>query len=171
MIPESGKDRHAKGTGAEIATGMSPSTPEALDWPSGVRSVVQGVCEMESALSTGDVAGGISFADAVVAMTTDLLDAIDLRPCEDPEWDAELISTLRVYRNGAFVFRSLPSVDAESGRDTMSVCMALLQQGHDHLRALVGQSATRNLTTPSRSGAERSESTSPRCAPQRRDPP
>ncbi len=171
MIPESGKDRPAKQTTPEVATGVSPSTPGALDWQGGVCSVVQGVRGIESALSTGDVAGGISFADAVVAMTTDLLDAIDLRPCEDPEWDAELISTLRVYRNGAFVLRSLVAVDAESDRDATSVCMALLQQGHDHLRALVGQSSTRNLATPSRSGAERSESTSHRRAPQRLDPP
>jgi hypothetical protein len=126
---------------------------------------------METALSTGDVAGGISFADSVVAMTTDLLDAIHVRPCEDPEWDAELISTLRVYRNGAFVFRSLLSVDVESDRGTTSVCMAILQQGHDHLRALVGQSATRNLATPSPSDEKRSESTSLRRAPQRLDPP
>jgi len=141
MIPDLGKERRATGSTGEPDANKRPSPRGAFDWQSGLDSVVQGVRGMQSALVTGDVATGIAFADAVVAMTTALLDELDLHPCSDPEWDAELISTLRVYRNGAFVFRNLPTIDARLDRDTEAVCMAILEQGHDHLRALVGQSS------------------------------
>lgn len=57
-----------------------------------LRLVTDQVSGMESALVTGRLAAGIAFADAVVAMTTDLLDELDLDPNRDPENDAERVS-------------------------------------------------------------------------------
>ena len=78
-------------------------TPWADD-PSGhLRSVADRVSGMESALVTGNLSTGTTFADAVVAVTTELLDALDLDPNRDPEEDAELVSALHVSGTAAFV--------------------------------------------------------------------
>ena len=82
---------------------------------------------------------GTAFANELVVVTTELLDALDLDPPRDPEKDAELVSTLRVYRNAAFVFRRLAGVSGEPDPTLGTVCTALIEQGHDHVRTLKGQ--------------------------------
>ncbi len=94
---------------------------------------------MESALVTGNLSAGTAFADALVAATTEILDALDLDPKRDPKMDAELVSTLRVYRNAAFVFRKLARASGEPDPALGTVCATLIEQGHDHFRTLNGQ--------------------------------
>jgi hypothetical protein len=102
---------------------------------------------MESALITGQVETGTAFADLLVALTTQLLDEIDRDPRHDLERDAELISTLRVYRNAAFVFRRLADADGEPDPGMRTLCATLIEQGHDHLRAFVGQDPDQEHST------------------------
>ena len=116
-----------------------PLTPWPADETGRLRSVVDNVAGMESALVSRDLAGGTTFADALVDVTTEFLDDLDLDPGTDPERDAELISTLRVYRNAAFVFRKLAGGSEEPDAVTQTVCAALIEQGHDHLRTLIDQ--------------------------------
>ena len=94
---------------------------------------------MESALVTGNLAAGIDFANALVSLTTDMLDALDRDPHRDPQKEAELISTLRVYRNAAFVFRRMVGASGEPNPALGRVCASMIEQGHDHWRALVGK--------------------------------
>lgn len=101
--------------------------------------VTDQVSGMESALASGSLVAGIAFADALVAMTTELLDDLHLDPSRDPERDAELVSTLRVYRNAAFLFRKLAGASGEPDPTLGTRCAATIEQGHDHLRALRGQ--------------------------------
>jgi len=70
-----------------------------------------------------------------VTSTTELLDALDLDPGHDPEPSAELVSTLRVYRNAAFVFRQLVDTSGETDPATAALCASTIVQGHDHWRA------------------------------------
>ena len=109
--------------------------------------VAGNVAGMQSALAHGDLAMGTVFADAVVTETTRWLDAIDeLHPARDPErsaWEAELISALRVYRNAAFVYRRMAGVNGEPDPALGPVCGAMIEQGHDHWRALTGGSVAR----------------------------
>lgn len=112
-----------------------------------LRSVTDQVSGMESAVVTGDLAAGAPFADALVAVTTELLDALDLDLKRDPEKDADLVSTLRVYRNAAFVYRKLVSAGGETEPALMTVCAALIEQGHDHMRTLEGQTPGRGQST------------------------
>jgi hypothetical protein len=93
---------------------------------------------MESALITGNLATGAVFADGLVAATTELLDKVDRDSRHDLDTDAELISTLRVYRNAAFVFRRLADADGEPDPAMRTLCATLIEQGHDHLRAFYG---------------------------------
>ena len=124
------------------------------DEPTGwLRPVADNVTGMQRALVAGDVTVGTSFADALVAETTRLLDAIDRRhddarleqePDHGPErerpesavWEAELISALRVYRNAAFVYRRMAAAAGVVDPALASVCEAMIEQGHDHWRAL-----------------------------------
>jgi hypothetical protein len=118
------------------------------DDPTGrLRSVKDQVAGMESALIRGNLRSGTAFANALVADTTELLDELDLDPNRDPELDAELISTLRVYRNAAFVFRKLAGVDGEPDPAMGTLCAAMIDQGHDHLRALRGQTPEQDQST------------------------
>jgi hypothetical protein len=94
---------------------------------------------MESAIVTGNLATGTAYANAVVVVTTELLDELDLDPSEDPDRDAEIVSTLRVYRNAAFVFRKLAVGVGEPDPAMETLCAAMIAQGHDHLRAFMGQ--------------------------------
>jgi hypothetical protein len=93
---------------------------------------------MESALVQGRVATGAAFADELVATTTRLLDQLDLDPHHDLERDAELISTLRVYRNAAFVFRRLADSVGEPDPAMETLCATLIEQGHEHRQAFTG---------------------------------
>jgi len=102
---------------------------------------------MEAALDTGNLASGINFADALVSLTTDMLDELDRDPHRDPEKEAELISTLRVYRNAAFVFRRMVGASGEPKPALEKVCAAMIEQGHDHWRALVGKAPGEGQST------------------------
>ena len=125
--------------GPPAEDGRRPVTPRADDPTGYLRSVADQVSGMESALVTGNLAAGTAFANALVAVTTELLDSIDLDPNRDPEKDAELVSTLRVYRNAAFAFRRLAGASGEPDPALETVCAALIEQGHDHLRTVKGQ--------------------------------
>ncbi len=94
---------------------------------------------MEAALIAGQMSIGTGLADGLVALTTELLDEIDLFPSPDLEREAELISTLRVYRNAAFVFRRLADSDGEPDPALSALCNNLIEQGHYHWRAFMGQ--------------------------------
>lgn len=124
---------------APAESGRGPVTPWADDLAGRVRSVEDQVAGMECALVTGNLVTGTAFANELVVVTTELLDALDLDPPRDPEKDAELVSTLRVYRNAAFVFRRLAGVSGEPDPTLGTVCTALIEQGHDHVRTLKGQ--------------------------------
>lgn len=102
---------------------------------------------MESALVAGSLTTGAPLADELVVMTTELLDALDLDPNPDPDRDAELISTLRVYRNAAFVFRRLAGTSGDPDPELAPLCAALIGQGHDHLLALMSQTPEEDETT------------------------
>jgi hypothetical protein len=102
---------------------------------------------MESALITGQVETGAAFADLLVVLTTELLDELDRDPRHDLERDAELISTLRVYRNAAFVFRRLADAGGEPDPGMRTLCATLIEQGHDHLRAFAGQGTDQEQST------------------------
>ncbi len=93
-----------------------------------LRSVEVMVVGMHSALVGGDLAGGGASADEIVAVTTEMLD-------HDHEPDAELVATLRVYRNAAFAYRKLVDAGGETDPGLAAACDALIEQGHDHLRA------------------------------------
>jgi hypothetical protein len=103
---------------------------------------------MESALIAGQVAAGTAFADALVAATTGLLDELDRDPSHDLDRDAELISTLRVYRNAAFVFRRLADAGGEPDPAMKALCATLLEQGHDHLQVFLGQTPEEDWSKP-----------------------
>jgi hypothetical protein len=108
--------------------------------------VVASVAGMQAALVAGEFVSGTVFADAVVAETTRVLDAIDEHHPRAPDggqtsalWEAELISALRVYRNAAFVFRRMAGADGEPHPVLATICGAMIEQGHDHWRALTGE--------------------------------
>jgi hypothetical protein len=106
------------------------------DDPAGhLRFVQDKVAGMQSALITGDLSSGEASADEIVAVTTQLLQEIHLDGDRDHELAAEVVATLSVYRNAAFAFRKL--ADARGGPDQtlVTACAALIDQGHDHLRA------------------------------------
>jgi hypothetical protein len=119
-------------------------TRGADDATNPLRSLADKVAEMESALITGQVATGAAFADRLVALTTELLDELDRDPRHDLERDAELISTLRVYRNAAFVFRRVADTGGKPDPAMTTLCATLIEQGHDHLRAFIGQTPEEN---------------------------
>jgi hypothetical protein len=101
-----------------------------------LRSVANNVAEMESALASGDMNMGTCAANELVAVTTELLDGIDHN---DLARDPELISTLRVYRNAALVFRGLADANGESDPTRGTLCTTLIDQGHNHLRTFIGR--------------------------------
>jgi hypothetical protein len=119
------------------------------DEPTGwLRPVADNVTGMQRALVAGDVREGAPFADALVVETTRLLDAIDERHLELPPgrdrrgaaaWEAELISALRVYRNAAFVYRRMAAAPGGLDPALAAVCDAMIEQGHDHWRALTDE--------------------------------
>ena len=127
--------------------GRRPVTPWADDPTGHLRSVTDQVSGMESALATGDPSTGTAFANALVDITTELLDALDLHPNRACENDAELVSMLRVYRNAAFVFRKLAGVSGEPDPALERVFAALIEQGHDHLRTLRAQASEHGQST------------------------
>ena len=102
---------------------------------------------MESALIAGQVSTTTGLADGLVGLTTELLDEIDLVPSPDLERDAELLSTLRVYRNAAFVFRRLADSDGEPAPAMNALCANLIEQGHYHWRAFMGQTPEESKST------------------------
>jgi hypothetical protein len=106
-----------------------------------LRSVAETVAEMESALVTGNVRVGTASADEVIAVTTALLDELDRDSNPDPARDVELISTLRAYRNAAFVYRKVAGVSGEPDPGTGTLCAAMIEQGHDHLRAFLNRAS------------------------------
>ena len=122
-------------------------TRGADDANNSLRSVADKVAEMESALITGQLSTGAAFAALLVGLTTELLDRLDSDRSQDLEREAELISTLRVYRNAAFVFRRLADPGGEPDPATRSLCATLIQQGHDHLRAYMGRTPEENKST------------------------
>jgi hypothetical protein len=101
---------------------------------------------MESALISGESAIDTGLADALVAVTTELLDQIDLVPSPDLDKEAELISTLRVYRNAAFVFRRLADAVGEPDPAMTALCTNLIEQGHYHWRVFMGQTPEENTS-------------------------
>ncbi len=103
-----------------------------------VRSVQSMVKGMQSALVAGDLASGTTAADEIVAVTTDLLEELDLDRHHDCEPNPELIATLRVYRNAAFAFRKLADVGGGTDSALLTACAALIDQGQDHFRAYLG---------------------------------
>lgn len=106
--------------------------------PTGRLSAVRDrVSEMESALVTGNLETGTASANAVVAVTTALLDELDLDPIRDLDSDVHIISALRVYRNAALVFRKIAGASGEPDPALRPLCAALIEQGHHHLRALM----------------------------------
>jgi hypothetical protein len=117
------------------------------DTTGSLRSVADKVAELESALVGKSLKTGAPLADELVAMTTELLDALDLDPNPDPDRDAELISTLRVYRNAAFVFRRLAGASGEPDPELAALCAALIGQGHDHLVAFMSQAPQEDEST------------------------
>ena len=99
---------------------------------------------MESALITGQLSTGAAFAALLVGLTTELLDERDRDPSHHLDRDAELISTFRVYRNAAFVFRRLADIGGEPDPVLRALCLTLIEQGHDHLRAFIDQTTQEN---------------------------
>jgi len=91
---------------------------------------------MEAALVAGDLEAGTALANAIVAVTTALLDELDLDPVRDLDRDADIISALRVYRNAALVFRRFAGASGEPDSELGPLCATLIEQGHHHLRAL-----------------------------------
>ena len=95
------------------------------------------IAAMESAFINGNLESGTALANAVMAETTALLDELDLDPIRDLDRDAEIISTLRVYRNAALVFRKIAGASGEPDPDLRPLWAALVEQGHHHLRAVM----------------------------------
>lgn len=87
-----------------------------------------------SALAARDLDAGTAAADAVVALTSDLLVESVSQHDADPEAQAELVAALHTYRNAAFAFRRFAKASG-TGADALALaCAELLGQGHDHLR-------------------------------------
>ena len=120
-----------------------------------LRLMADSVAGMEACLGTHRLNAGLAFADALVETATALLDDLDRTLDTDPAWDAELISTLRVYRNAGFMFRKL-ATDGRADPATEAVCATLIDQGHDHVGALLAE-----MSSPARPP---SGPTSPRAA-------
>jgi hypothetical protein len=118
------------------------------DDPTGhLRSVEDHVSGMESALVTGNLPRGTACANALVAVTTELLETLGLDQNRDPETEVELVSMLRVYRNAAFVFRKMAGASGEPDPALRTLCVSLIEQGHDHRRALEIQSPEQGRST------------------------
>jgi len=100
-----------------------------------LRSVEEKVAGVQSALGPGGLAAGTASADELVALTTELLEELDVDRHQDSDADAELLAALRVYRNAAFTFRKLAGSDPGSDPPLRAVCQAIIEQGHDHLQA------------------------------------
>jgi hypothetical protein len=113
-------------------------TSWAEDLTGRLRSVQCKVAAIESALGTENLRTGAEAAHELVVLTTGLLEDIELRATDDSEAEAKLIATLRVYRNAAFAYRKLAGVSGESDPAMASVCLAMIEHGHE-LRALFDQ--------------------------------
>ena len=109
-------------------------------WPedltSRLSSVQDKVATMEASLGTENLAAGA--AHELVVLTTGLLEELEPRATHESDAEAKLIATLRVYRNAAFAYRKLAGVSGESDPAMASVCLAMIEQGHE-LRALFDQ--------------------------------
>ncbi len=88
---------------------------------------------MESALVTGNLETGTALANAIVTVTTALLDELDHHPIGDLHRDPHVISALRVYRNAALVFRKIAGASGEPDPTLRPLCAALIEQGHHHV--------------------------------------
>jgi hypothetical protein len=89
---------------------------------------------VEAALSSGTLEAGTAAAEDLVTATSELLTTLD----HDPGAPGELVAALRVYRNAAFVFRRLAADTRGLDPRRVAACAAMIGQGHDHLRAIVG---------------------------------
>ncbi len=143
------RDQAGKADGGEVGIGVDD------DLANGLRRVAECVAGMERCLRAQDPVTGRPFADGLVETATALLDHLDRTLDTDPAWDAELISTLRVYRNAGFMFRKLVGSASRGDPATEAVCTTLIEQGHDHVRALLAQFS---LPTREPSGPESSQS-------------
>ena len=87
-----------------------------------------------TALAARAVDEGTAAADAIVALTSELLIEYSVESDTDPGAQAELVAALHTYRNAAFAFRRCAGATG-SGADALGLaCAELLGQGHDHLR-------------------------------------
>jgi hypothetical protein len=116
------------------------------DDPTGyLRSVHDNASGMQFALTTRDLASGQASADETVAVTTRLLEKFNLERDHDHdrdhdhEPDAELVASLRVYRNAAFAFRKLADVRGGPDPTLETACTALIDQGHHLLQAYLAR--------------------------------
>jgi hypothetical protein len=102
-----------------------------IDDPTGrLRSVEHNVSQMESV--------GSAAAAEVVALTTELLEELEMEEANEPDTVSNLIATLRVYRNAAFAYRKLAGVNGEPDAAMADVCVAMVEHGHQ-LKALLDQ--------------------------------
>jgi hypothetical protein len=110
-----------------------------IDDPTGrLRSVEHNVSQMESALANETVSVGSAAAAEVVALTTELLEELEMEEANEPDTVSNLIATLRVYRNAAFAYRKLAGVNGEPDAAMADVCVAMVEHGHQ-LKALLDQ--------------------------------
>ena len=87
-----------------------------------------------TALAARDIDEGTAAADAIVALTSELLVEYSVERGPDPSAQAELVAALHTYRNAAFAFRRCAGATG-TGADALALaCAELLGQGHDHLR-------------------------------------
>jgi hypothetical protein len=122
-----------------VATHDGRPVTDWTDDPAGrLSSVDHNVRVMESALASEALPVGSEAAAELVALTTGLLEELELEHSGDPDTDAKLIATLRVYRNAAFAYRKLAGVSGEPDPAMGDVCAAMIEHGHD-LRALLDQ--------------------------------
>jgi hypothetical protein len=122
--------------GAHSSAVRRPMKHRVDDPSAGLGSVVENVDGMESALFGGNLAVGMSCANALVPLTTEVLDKLDLESNRDPERDSEIVSALRAYRNAAFVFRKMARAGGDPDPALRALCESLIDEGHDHMRTL-----------------------------------
>ena len=110
-------------------------TAGAEDSTGRLRSIQAMVVGIHSALVGGDLEEGGASADKIVVITSEMLEMVNLDRDHDREADEELVAALGVYRNAAFAYRKLVDAGGETDSGLATACDALIEQGHDHLRA------------------------------------
>jgi hypothetical protein len=106
-----------------------PAAGAAVTAASGLATVLQ------AAMTRGDLAGGREAAEHLVALTTRTIDKLGQVPQGDPAVDGELWAALKVFRNGAFAYRSLAASGKAASPALGAACRSLLAQGHQHADA------------------------------------